>query len=215
LAKLIILVPAVAVILAAPPGQVVTGLGVGATLMPGWMDSRLSVNVIPLMPLSSGAVMVIVRRLVSPVTMEAGENALLTSTGSLVAFTTVRSLLVVMAEELPTQSGPLQAVIPLTGMVFSYVVPLPGVELVTLKVMVQEPGVDPLLAGILPPVTAPRVIELAVKVISPPLHCGEAGLPEIVKFAGNVSVKSTAVKSVALLLYKVMVTVFVPPRAMV
>ena len=94
-------------------------------------------------------------------------------------------------------------------------VPLAGVKLVTSKLMEQEPGVAPLFAGIVPPVTAPRVIVVAVEVTSPPLHCAETGVPETVKFAGNVSVKYTFVKGVALLLYKVIVTVFVPPRAMV
>jgi len=41
------------------------------------------------------------------------------------------------------------------------------------------------------------------------------GVPEIARFAGNVSEKSTSVKAVELLLYKVIVTVFVPPNAIV
>ena len=84
-------------------------------------------------------------------------------------------------------------------------VPLPGTLLVTLNTIVQE-----VPAGIDPPAS---VTELAAFVIVP-LHCGDAGVPEMVKFAGSVSVKLTPVRLVALLLFKVIVTVLTPFMAM-
>ncbi|MBV6466972.1 MAG: hypothetical protein PGMFKBFP_02301 [Anaerolineales bacterium] len=71
--------------------------------------------------------------------------------------------------------------------------------------MVQLP-----LAGIVPPL---NVTVVAVLVTVPP-HCGEAGAAETVTPAGMVSVKLTPVSGVSLRLYRVMVTVLVPPRGM-
>ena len=93
----------------------------------------------------------------------AGTKTLPTPTGSWGAFTTVKSVPVVMAAPLPTHpNAAVHAVMALAGIEFSYVVPLPGVELVILKVIVQEefPTIVPFV----------RVIELAVFVITPPPH---------------------------------------------
>ena len=144
---------------ARPSGQVVAAFGTAAIVTP---TGRVSVKLILLIGISNGAVTVIVRRLVLPV-VAAGTKTLPTSTGSWGAFTTVKSVPVVMADPLPTHpNAAVHAVMALAGIEFSYVVPLPGVELVILKVIVQEefPTIVPFV----------RVIELAVFVITPPPH---------------------------------------------
>ncbi len=90
------------------------------------------------------------------------------------------------------------------GIVLVYVA---GVEEVTTRVIVQDPGVPIVPAGIVPSL---KLTEVAL-LVTVPVHCEAAGAEAMLSPAGKLSVRPTPLYGAADGFCKVMVRVLVPP----